>query len=52
MDGSMVAEYWFTGRHQEIYEYCMLDVPALVNCYRRLMGEPVFTPDLIEWKKS
>lgn len=51
MDGSMVSEYWFTGRYQEIYDYCMLDVPALVNCYRRLMGEPVFTHDLIELKK-
>lgn len=42
MDGSMVAEYFRTGRWKEIAEYCNGDVIALVNVFQKMMGQKLF----------
>lgn len=36
LDGSKIAQAWADGRHAEIAEYCMADVVATRECYRRM----------------
>ena len=36
MDGSQVYEYYLAGRHEEIKEYCIKDVVATREVYRRM----------------
>lgn len=36
LDGSKIAQAWADGRHQEIADYCMADVVATRECYRRM----------------
>jgi 3'-5' exonuclease len=36
MDGSKVFEYFRTGRHAEVYEYCKGDVETVRRVYRRM----------------
>jgi len=36
IDGSKIAQAWADGRHQEIADYCMADVVATRECYRRM----------------
>ncbi len=36
IDGSQVYDFWLSGRHQEIYDYCKRDVELTRKIYRRL----------------
>lgn len=36
LDGSKVGEYWAAGRYEEVISYCMADVEACRQCYRRM----------------
>jgi 3'-5' exonuclease len=37
MDGSMVGKAWEEGRFQEVADYCIKDVNATRECYRRMI---------------
>ena len=36
IDGSKIAQAWADGRHTEIADYCMADVVATRECYRKM----------------
>jgi len=38
MDGSMVSEYYYTGKIDDIVKYCIKDVFALMNVWRKFKG--------------
>lgn len=39
MSGADVNRYFWDGRHQDIAEYCELDISTLANCYICMYGE-------------
>jgi predicted PolB exonuclease-like 3'-5' exonuclease len=39
MDGSLVHEYFYTGRIEEIKKYCEKDVLALMKCFESFTFE-------------
>ncbi|MBI4298613.1 MAG: ribonuclease H-like domain-containing protein [Chloroflexi bacterium] len=36
LDGSKVYDYYLQGKHQEIYEYCLKDVRATMQIYKKM----------------